>query len=246
MSEEKPVVYLLPGLLCDRTIWRDQVVGLAEQFDVRVPDYRDCDSIGAMAQVVLEAAPPQFALAGHSMGGRVALEIVRQKSQRITRLALLDTAAGPAAAAEYDKRMAWVRLAEEQGMKALAGVWLPPMLHPDRVHDKLLVGELEAMIQDFTPAQFAGQIRALLRRPDAVPVLGRVSCPALVICGRQDAWRTVEQHAELASRIPGAALEVIEDCGHMSTVERPVEVTALLRRFFARDGVPARAGRERP
>ena len=188
-----------------------------------------------MAEVVLAAAPGRFALAGHSMGGRVALEIVRQKQQQITHLALLDTATGPAADTEYEKRMAWVKLAEEQGMKALAEVWLPPMLHPDRVHDKILVGELEAMIQRFTPAQFAGQIRALLARPDATPVLAQIGCPALVLCGRQDAWRTVEHHAELASRISGAVLEIIEDCGHMSTIERPEEVTARLRRFFCRE-----------
>ena len=117
-------------------------------------------------------------------------------------------------------------------MKALADVWLPPMLHPDRVHDKILVQELEAMIQDFTPAQFTGEIRALLERPDATPVLGQIDCPTLVLCGRQDAWRTVEQHAELALMIPNATFEVVEDCGHMSTIERPDDVTTRLRRFL--------------
>ena len=232
MNGNKPALYLLSGLLCDETIWRYQVDALSDQYNVRVPDYRDCDSIAAMAEVVLNGAPESFAVAGHSMGGRVALEVVRQKNRSVTHLALLDTAAGPAAETEYEKRMAWVRLAEEKGMKALADVWLPPMLHPDRVHDKILVQELEAMIQDFTPAQFTGEIRALLERPDATPVLGQIDCPTLVLCGRQDAWRTVEQHAELALMIPNATFEVVEDCGHMSTIERPDDVTTRLRRFL--------------
>ena len=232
MTETKPVLYLLPGLVCDETIWRHQVAGLSDHYDVRVPDYRHCDSIQGMAEVVLKTAPETIALAGHSMGGRVALEIVRRQQREITHLALLDTAAGPAVESEFDKRMAWVRLAEQQGMQVLADTWLPPMLHPDRVHDKILVQELKAMIGRFTPGEFAGEIKALLERPDAMPVLTRIRCPVLVVCGRQDAWRSVEQHAELAAMVPGAAFEVIEDCGHMSTIERPAEVTACLRGFL--------------
>lgn len=233
LTGKKPVLFLLPGLLCDAAIWRYQIEGLSDRFDVRVPDYRNCDSIAAMADEVLSGAPDRLALAGHSMGGRVALEILHQKKCFVTHVALLDTAAGPAAAAEYEKRMAWVRLAQEKGMKALADVWLPFMLHPDRYHDKILVRELEAMVQRFTLAQFAGEIQALLERPDATPVLAEITCPALVLCGRQDTWRTVEQHAELASMIPNARFEIVDNCGHMSTLERPVEVTACLRRFLS-------------
>lgn len=228
---EKQVLYLLPGLLCDATVWRHQVEDLADIAEPRVPDYRDCDSITAMAERVLADAPASFAVAGHSMGGRVALELFRLAGERISRLALLDTATGPAAEHEEEKRMAWVSLAKAEGMAALADTWLPPMVHPER-HDDALMGELTAMIEGFTPEQFHGQIRALLGRPDATPLLGRIRCPALVVCGRQDSWRSPESHAEMAAAIADCVFEVIEDCGHMAPIERPSEVTASLRRWL--------------
>jgi pimeloyl-ACP methyl ester carboxylesterase len=229
---DKTDLYLLPGLLCDETVWRGQLEQLADIADMHVPDYRDCDSITAMAETVLEQAPDSFAVAGHSMGGRVALEVFRLAGERISRIALLDTATGPAAAGEQEKRMAWVELARGQGMDALADTWLPPMVHPERHADAELMDTLRGMIRHFTPGQFHGEIRALLNRPDATPLLARIHCPALVICGRQDSWRSPESHQEMAAAIDGAAFEIIEECGHMAPIERPAEVSASLRRWL--------------
>lgn len=223
---------LLPGLLCDTIVWRGQCRDLAAQADVHVADYRDCDSIEAMAERVLAAAPPIFAVAGHSMGGRVALELQRVAGHRIRAIALMDTATGPRAEGEEAKRMRLVDLALESGMAAVAREWLPPMLHPSRHADESFMAELRAMVQRFTPAQFAGQIRALLNRPDATPVLATISCPALVLCGRQDAWRSPEQHQEMARKIRGATFVMVEDCGHMAPVERPDQVTAAMRHLL--------------
>lgn len=229
---EKSTLYLLPGLLCDKTVWRHQMDHLSDLAHVSVPDYRDCDSITAMAESVLADTPASFAVAGHSMGGRVALELFRLAGERITRIALLDSATGPAAADEEEKRMGWVELAREEGMAALADTWLPPMVHPDRLEDRVLMETLKTMIEHFTPDQFHGEIRALLARPDATPLLARIRCPALVLCGRQDSWRSPESHAEMAAAIPGAQFEIVEDCGHMAPIEKPAEVTAALRRWF--------------
>ena len=226
------ILYLLPGLLCDDTVWCHQLEHLADIARPVVPEYRDCDSINAMAECVLQNAPERFAVAGHSMGGRVALEMFRLAGERVDRIALLDTATGPAAGSETEKRMAWVRLAREQGMGALAGTWLPPMVHPDRHADVDFMQNLKAMIERFTPDQFHSEIRALLERPDATPLLGEIHCPALVLCGRQDRWRSPESHAEMAAAIAGAGFEVIDDCGHMAPVERPREVTACLRQWL--------------
>ena len=180
----------------------------------------------AMAEHVLGDAPRTFALAGHSMGGRVALEIYRLAPERVERLALLDTAAHPAAPGEEDKRRELIDLAKRDGMDALAARWLPPMLHP---HHGGLYDELASMVKRATPVSFENQQRALLDRPDARPVLLRVDCPALVLCGREDTWSPVRQHEEMAAAIRGAKLVVIEECGHMSPVEQPAAVTAAMR-----------------
>ncbi len=229
---EKPTLYLLPGLLCDDAVWRHQIEHLSDLVHIIVPDYRNCDSITAMAETVLVDAPGSFAVAGHSMGGRVALELFRLAGERISRIALLDSATGPAASGEEEKRMGWVELARNEGMAALADTWLPPMVHPERRADRVFMGSLTAMIERLTPEQFHGEIRALLARPDATPLLGSIHCPALVLCGRQDSWCSPESHAEMAAAIDGAEFEIVEDCGHMAPVERPEEVTAALRRWL--------------
>ena len=215
-------VFLLPGLLCDETIWANQREALG---DVIIPDFRLVNSIEAMAQLVLDAAPKRFSVAGHSMGGRVALEVVRMAPDRVERLALLDTGVHPRAANEESKRGELIELARRDGMGALAARWLPPMLHPD--HSALLQ-PLTEMVKRSTPETFANQQRALLDRPDARAVLPRIHCPTLVLCGKQDAWSPVSQHEEIAAAIPQSKLVVIDDCGHMSPVEQPTAVTKWL------------------
>jgi len=219
------MTYLLPGLLCDDFVWRHQKAALSAFGDLRIPDFRPFPSITAMAQHVLDDAPRTFALAGHSMGGRVAMEIFRLAPERVERLALLDTAAHPPAPGEEDKRQELIDLAKREGMDALAARWLPPMLHP---HHMGLYDELAAMVRRGTPESFENQQRALWNRPDARPVLLRVACPTLVLCGREDAWSPVRQHEEIAAAIRGSKLVVVEECGHMSTVEQPAAVTAAM------------------
>jgi pimeloyl-ACP methyl ester carboxylesterase len=218
-------VYLLPGLLCDETIWSDQREALGRVAEVIVPDFRYVDSISAMARMVLDGAPERFSVAGHSMGGRVAIEMVRMSAERVEGLALLDTGVHPRAANEESKRGELIELARAQGMAALAARWLPPMLHPE--HGALLPS-LTEMVMRSTPDTFANQQRALLGRPDACSVLSGIRCPTLVLCGRQDAWSPVSQHEEIAAAIPGAKLVIVENCGHMSPVEQPGAVTAAL------------------
>lgn len=141
----KPAVLLLCGLLCDAAIWQPQRTALRDLADMQVMDFAGFDSIAQMAAHVLAVAPPQFALAGHSMGGRVALEIMRQAPARVLRLALLDTGIAPRREREREERLALVRLAHAQGMQALAQRWLPPMLHPDHRADGELMDGLMAM-----------------------------------------------------------------------------------------------------
>lgn len=230
----KPTLFLLPGLLCDETVWHGQIEGLADTVQPRAVTYKDARSISAMAEAVLADAPARFAVAGHSMGGRVALEVFRQVPERVTGLALLDSATDGPKDGEREKRMRWVEMARQDGMEALVREWLPPMVHPDRLDNESLMTPLADMVRRFTAEQFAGQIEALLTRPDATPLLSQIACPALVLCGRQDAWRAAEEHEKMAAMIPGAAFDIIEACGHMAPIERPEDVNASLRRWLNR------------
>jgi pimeloyl-ACP methyl ester carboxylesterase len=234
MTDPAPTLLLLPGLLCDADVWADQVDALGPAARCVVPRYHDLDSIPAMARRVLQHSPPRFSLAGHSMGGRVALEVVRAAPERVERLALLDTGyqareAGEHGEQEARRRRHLVDVARQQGMNAMGVEWVQGMVHPARLVDSALMSRILAMIARQTPEAHSAQIQALLDRPDASDVLPRISCPTLVACGREDAWSPVARHEVMAALIPGCTLLVFEHCGHMSTMERPADVTAALR-----------------
>jgi pimeloyl-ACP methyl ester carboxylesterase len=234
----RPMLVLLPGLMCDRTVWECQIASLSASADCLVPGYGGLDSIAAMAQASLSQAPARFALAGHSMGGRVALEIMRTAPQRVTRLALLNTGwqarpSGEPGEAEARQRHRLVDIAYSSGMRAMGRQWVLGMLDPDRLHDETLLESILAMIERQTPDGFAAQVRALLDRPEAGDVLSTIACPTLVLCGRQDAWSPLARHEAMAGSIRGGRLEIIENCGHMSTMEKPAEVTAALHRWLS-------------
>ncbi len=224
----RSIVYLLPGLLSDAAAWRAQAQHLSETHEIRVPHFFGYDSIAAMARGVLAGAPDRFALAGHSMGGRVALEIMRMAPERVERLALLNTGIHAVREGEAAKRQVLVDLALAEGMEALAARWAPPMVAPDRAADATLMEEIAAMVCRATPESFRRQIRALLNRPPVRDVLGAIDCPTCVIGARHDGWSPLVQHEEIASLIPGSTLVCIEDCGHFSPLERPDAVSTAL------------------
>jgi pimeloyl-ACP methyl ester carboxylesterase len=221
-------VILLPGLLCDASIWNAQIAALTPYADLAVADFSQLDSLEDMARAALGLRKGPLVVIGHSMGARVALEMFRAAPDRVARLALLDTGAHPCREGEEAKRQILVDLAFEQGMGALADRWLPPMVHEARVGDPLLMEPLKAMVMRATPEQHQRQIRALLNRPDARQLLATIRCPVLVIVGRQDVWSPLAQHEEIAALIPDAELMVIEDSGHMSPVEQPDRVSKTL------------------
>jgi pimeloyl-ACP methyl ester carboxylesterase len=236
---QRSTVVLLPGLLSDQEVWRGPIQRLSEGHEVVCPGFLDHGSIEAMAVHVLARAPERFSLAGHSMGGRVALEIAARAPDRLERLALLNTGFRPARPGEAEGRSRLIRVALEEGMAALARHWLPPMLAPRRVRDAELTARLSAMVERATPRLFQRQIGALLTRPNAHRGLAAIPCPTAVIVGRQDAWSPIAQHEEMAALIPQASLSVIEDCGHMSPAEQPEAVAEVLEAWM--QSAPAEA-----
>jgi pimeloyl-ACP methyl ester carboxylesterase len=235
----RPWLLLIPGLLCDDTVWAPQIRALSATHRCVVARHGRADSIERMAIQALELLPAgvAFDVAGHSMGGRCALELARQVPDRVRRLALLDTGfqarpAGVAGEAEATQRLALLTLAREQGMRAMGRVWARGMVHPGRLDSPLFESILD-MIERASADQFAAQIRALLARPDAQSLLPAISAPTLILCGREDTWSPLARHEDMARHLRRATLAVIEQCGHMSTLEQPDAVTEAMRIWLA-------------
>ena len=198
------------------------------------------DSILAMAEAVLRWAPPTFALAGHSMGGRVAFQIVRLAPDRVMKLAVFNTGAGArpsgeAGETEEQGRRRLLAMARSQGMRVMATEWLKGMIPAYRQSDSALVDQIIAMFERKSPDLFEIQMLALLGRPNATPLLRQIHCPALVLTGFDDTWSPPARHLEMAQSIPQGELVVVPKCGHMSTMERPDEVTAAMRGWLNGD-----------
>jgi pimeloyl-ACP methyl ester carboxylesterase len=229
---------LLPGLMCDAAVWEPLYPHLPADTTPWVADYGMANSLAAMAQGVLAQAPAErFALAGHSMGGRVAMEVLRQAPQRVSGVALLDTghlprAAGEAGAQEAAKRQALLDIARSQGVRAMAQAWVQGMVHPARLQDAALIESIVAMFARKSADVFAAQIAALLARPDASPVLRTLALSTLLQCGAQDSWSPPAQHADMQALAPHAVLDVVADAGHMAPMERPQAVAQALVRWL--------------
>ena len=230
----KPHLLLLPGLLCDQASWGSVPTELADIAQIQVADYGMADSLTAMAQGVLQNAPERFSMAGHSMGGRVAFEILRLAPQRVEKVAILDSGhlprpSGEAGQAESAKRHALLALARSQGMRAMAAAWSASMVEQSRLQDTDLMESIWQMVERKNPDIFAAQINALLNRPDASAQLRSLTHPLLLICGRHDTHSPVSQHEAMQALAPASALSVIEECGHMAQMEAPQAMVALLR-----------------
>jgi pimeloyl-ACP methyl ester carboxylesterase len=232
------MLILIPGLLCDAAVWTAQAAALEDLARIRIAEHGLRDSLGAMAEAIIAHAPPRFAVAGHSMGGRVALEVVRRAGSRVTGLALLDTgylpvASGDAGERERAERHKLLELARSEGMRALGRRWLRlPMVYIDRLSDTQLVEDILDMFERKSYAVFEAQVRALLARPDASGLLPTIQCSTLVLCGRDDAWSQLQAHREMAALIPRSTLISIPECGHMATMERPQAVSQAMRSWL--------------
>lgn len=221
-------ILLLPGLLCDAQFYAAQSTALAQNFEIITADYGEADTLQEMAKIALAAVEGDFMLVGHSMGGRVALEIMRIASNRVLKLALLNTGIHPRAEGELPKRQAMIDLGNNEGMLALAQKWLPPMVSPSRLDDKDLFAQMTQMVLRKNPKIHENQIMALVNRPDVEDVLVQINCKTLVMTGSDDLWSPPSQHEIIASKIKGSELKIISGSGHMSCMEKPNETSKVL------------------
>lgn len=228
----KQALVLIPGILCNEEVWSDQQVALSDIAEIQIADLRGQSTLSDMATAILASAPPKFALAGHSMGGRVALEIMDQAPARVSRLALLDTGVHPVGESEPARRQASMATVAESGLDAFVSTWLKAILPDYRLQDDDIVSAVRRMILSFSVEDFNRQTTAMLTRRDGSLLLNNVDCPTLLLCGEDDAYSPPEQHRLMKQKIPNAELVVLERCGHMSPMEAPDAVSTALRRWL--------------
>lgn len=228
----KPKLVLVPGLLCSDTLWTAQREGLADIADIIVADITRDDTMDGMAQRILDGVNGSFSLAGLSMGGYVAFEVMRRAPRRVDRLALLDTGARADTLEQTTRRRDLIELADQGEFKAVSPKLLPLLIHLDRLSDAALVAEILAMADSVGKDAFLRQQNAIMRRADSRPGLSAIECPTLVVCGREDVLTPPDLSVEIAGLIPGAELVLVEDCGHLSTMECPEEINAALRNWM--------------
>ena len=215
MTSRTPLL-LLPGLLLDRRLYGPQLGSLADVAAIDVPDLTQDESMAAMAERVLTAAPERFALCGLSMGGYLAFEMMRQAPERIERLALLDTQARPDTDEARERRLSMITQAREGDFAGVLQRLLPLFIHPDRLADQALMGLIASMAEGVGSEAFLRQQNAILNRKDSRASLSAIACPTLVLCGREDALTPAPLHHEIATEIPNAMLAVLPNCGHLS------------------------------
>jgi pimeloyl-ACP methyl ester carboxylesterase len=244
MRQNQDTLILLPGMVCDRASWAPVVAALEEFAEVRIADYGDEDSLAGMADSVLASAPAQFSLAGHSMGGRVAMEICRLAPERVKRLCLIATEhtpkpEGDAGIQETNARLGMLDLARSQGMTAMAENWSPNLLAEENRNNQALVEAMVRMIGRQPVERLASHIKAGESRPDSTNVLRSLSCPVILIAGEEDTLRPASVMTRMQSLIKHCQFETIPNCGHMPMMEQPDTVGSLLQTWLTADINPS-------
>ena len=227
MAQSLPLV-LVPGLTCTARLYGPQIAALWPFGHAAVADHRRDADMAAIAARILKDAPPRFALAGLSMGGYIAFAMLRLAPERIARLALLDTAAGPDLPEQKVGREKFIAMAEAGKLTDVVEILTPRFLHRSRQNDEALKRVVRDMAAETGPEAFVRQQKAIMSRPDSRPLLASIRCPSLVLVGEGDELTPPELAKEIAGGISGARLVVVPDCGHLSTLEKPEAVNAAL------------------
>lgn len=234
----KPLL-LLPGMMCDGRLFAAQLDGLADLADSVVANIGGAETVGDIAEQVLEAAPwPRFALAGLSMGGIVAMEMLRRAPERVERLALLDTNHRAETSERQALRQPQIERALRGGLRRVLIEEMKPLyLAPQNRDDESILDCVLDMALDLGPVVFARQSAALRSRPDQTETLRGARLPVLLLCGEADGLCPVSRHREMAALLPRARLEILSDAGHLPSLEQPEGTTAALRRWLSEDGL---------
>jgi pimeloyl-ACP methyl ester carboxylesterase len=228
---------LLPGTLCDATLFAHQVAHLADIACPQVVAVHLQDDLREVARYVLSQVEGPFALAGLSYGGIVACEMWRQAAARIVKLALLNTNPRPPSPETRERQQLFVGMAHLGEFRSITTNFLKDaMLHPDHRRDLALREAVLKMAESIGIQGFVNMVKAQLSRPDSLPDLPHITCPTLVLTGREDTVVPLPVHVEMAQALPNSRLVIVEQCGHLSTMEQPEIVTGALREWLTESG----------
>lgn len=227
-----PIVFV-PGLICTEALYAPQIAAFADR-PITVADNRADDSISAIAARLLKDAPARFSLIGLSMGGYIAMEVLRLAPDRVSRLALLNTSARADGDEQRRRRNLLVRLAEQRNFAKIPGLFFPGFVHEKNEDNEHLKSIVTEMALETGPEAFVRQQTANANRIDSRPHLPDIGCPALILSGDGDRLILPDLSVEIHGLIPASELAIIKDCGHLSTLEAPDIVTAKLRDFLDR------------
>ena len=219
---------LVPGLLCSERLFASQAAAFSGRIEISVAVHTAHDTMAAIARSILKAAPPCFALAGLSMGGYIAQEIMHQAPDRVDRLCLLDTRARPDTAEETVSRHRLLDLCAREGVVEVQRTLMPRLIRTDRIGEEPLTSEILKMAEEIGEAGFRRQMAAIISRQDLRAILPAIRCPTTIIVGSEDVLTPPEMSREMAELIPDATLEILPGSGHMSTMEAPDEVNRIL------------------
>jgi len=229
----RPTLVLLPGLLNTRRVFEHQIEALSDVADCIVPELWHHDTISAMAEATLKLAPPTFALVGFSMGGYVAFEILRRAGDRVERLALMDTQATPDSPESTKRRRALLDQTKIGRFRGVQRSLLPQLVHPRHIDDATISQPIFDMAEEIGADGFVREQRAIIDRADSRHMLVDIDIPTVVVVGRQDQVTPLARSEEMAADIANSRLVVLEECGHMSPLEKPADVIAALRRWLS-------------
>lgn len=228
---QKIPLVLLPGLLCDQRLWRDQVRALSDVAAAAIMDLTLDDSIEEMAERALTAAPERFALAGLSMGGYVAFEIMRQAPERVARLALLDTSAAPDSPKRAERRMASIEAVKYGRFAGVTPRLLAQLIHSSKI--QTVVGDdVREMAARVGRNAFLRQQLAILQRPDSRDLLPTIDVPTLIGVGDGDVLTPLADAEDMQRGIRHSVLHVFPRCGHLPALETPEETAVILRKWL--------------
>ncbi|HXE48765.1 MAG TPA: alpha/beta fold hydrolase [Ramlibacter sp.] len=230
---QRPFLAFACAHLTDERLYAAQIAALSDRYECRAFVFREQDSLGGMAEELLDTAPARFTLIGLSLGGYVAFEVIRRQLHRLERLALLDTTAVADTPARRAGRLADIAKVRDGGIEALIPELPSRWMLPAHAQSPRLVALMADMARSVGARGQFNQQTAMMGRPDSHQDLAKVAVPTLVMCGRQDPVTPVADHEAMAARVPGSRLAFIEDCGHLSAIEQPQAVTRVLADWLA-------------
>ena len=233
---------LLPGMLSDAAFWQKQIQALNGVCIPLVPEYGSAASIADMAQKVLSGAPSRFLLVGHSMGGRVALELCKRAPGRVSKLGLFCTdyrGHSPDDEGEQASRSLLLSLAHSEGLRALGRTWAEHVVAPHRRSDRSLISAIADMAARHSIQQLEAEIHAGKNRPDYTADLRAITCSTLICAGGNDTMRPVNVHQDMAAAIPRSRLVVFPESGHMIAMEEPDALSSAMRMWIEEQHSPA-------